>query len=128
MLSELQYIHEHKTGDLLTFSVRAGAILSGATDKQLDCLTAFARNIGLAFQIQDDILDVLWRITRKLGKSTGSDESNNKATYPSLVGLDESRQEMNQLFNKCQPSFGGCWNSRTNLTGYREVYYSSEIG
>jgi geranylgeranyl diphosphate synthase type II len=96
MLPELQYIHEHKTGDLLTFSVRAGAMLGGATDKQLEYLTAFARNIGLAFQIQDDILDVCGESV-KLGKSTGSDESKNKATYPSLMGLDESRLEMHQL-------------------------------
>ena len=121
MLSELQYIHEHKTGDLLTFSVRAGAILAGATDKQLKYLTAFARNIGLAFQIQDDILDVCGE-SLKLGKPTGSARIR-KATYPSIVGLEESRQEMQstvgQNANKMSRSI--C-NSRNNITGHCSVY------
>ena len=88
-LSELQFIHQHKTADLLMFCVRAGGILAGAKEDQLAHLTRFAQNIGLAFQIQDDILDVLGD-EEKLGKPVGSDEKLNKATYPSLLGMDQS--------------------------------------
>lgn len=88
-LSELQFIHQHKTADLLMFCVRAGGILAGAKENQLVLLTRFAQNIGLAFQIQDDILDVLGD-EEKLGKPVGSDEKLNKATYPSLLGMEES--------------------------------------
>lgn len=90
-LEELQYIHRHKTGDLLVFCVRAGALLGGASSEQLVALTTYAERIGLAFQIQDDILDVVGD-EAKLGKPVGSDEERHKSTYPGLLGLDESRR------------------------------------
>ncbi|MDK2887580.1 MAG: geranylgeranyl diphosphate synthase, type [Thermoanaerobacter sp.] len=86
----LEYIHRHKTGALYRVSVRAGAILAGAGEKQLEALTAYAENLGLAFQIQDDILDVEGDPVR-LGKPVGSDKRNKKATYPALFGLDMAR-------------------------------------
>jgi geranylgeranyl diphosphate synthase type II len=89
-LAELEYIHRHKTGDLIVFSVRAGAKVGGATAAQLDHLGEFARKIGLAFQIQDDILD-LTGDEAKLGKPLLSDIEQDKATYPALVGLEQSR-------------------------------------
>lgn len=90
-LDELQYIHQHKTADLLIFCVRAGAILAGASEKQLTNLTQYAQHIGIAFQIQDDILDVLGD-QEKMGKQVGSDEKLNKSTYPSLLGMAESKR------------------------------------
>lgn len=90
-LSELEAIHRGKTGALITFSVRLGAIATGCTQEQLDLLTSFASLLGLAFQIQDDILDVTGD-QNKIGKSVGSDQTKNKVTYPSLIGLDESRK------------------------------------
>ncbi len=87
----LQYIHAHKTGALLTASVLSGAMLAGATDAQRDSLRAYGGHIGLAFQIADDILDVTGD-EAKIGKPVGSDEERDKATYPKLYGLDESRR------------------------------------
>ncbi len=86
----LEYIHRHKTGALYRVAVRAGAILAGATESQLQPLTTYAENLGLAFQIQDDILDVEGDPAR-LGKPVGSDARNKKATYPALFGLDAAR-------------------------------------
>ncbi len=88
----LKYIHTHKTGALIRFSVRAGAILSGASGAQLNRLTDYAENLGLAFQIIDDILDVVGD-EQVIGKPVGSDQRNQKATYPVLFGLETSRQK-----------------------------------
>lgn len=86
----LQYIHAHKTGALITASVLAGAMMAGGAGEQLDLLREYGSHIGLAFQIADDILDVTGDEAR-LGKPVGSDEQRDKATYPRLYGLDESR-------------------------------------
>jgi geranylgeranyl diphosphate synthase type II len=94
-LDTLEYIHSHKTGALLTASSVAGAMLSGASASQLDRLRIYGGSIGLAFQIADDILDVIGD-QEKIGKPVGSDESNDKATYPKLFGLDESRRMAQQ--------------------------------
>ena len=90
-LSELEAIHRGKTGDLIIYSVRLGALISGSTKDQLELLTSFAGLLGLAFQIQDDILDVIGD-QETIGKPVGSDQAKNKATYPSLIGLDKSRE------------------------------------
>ena len=87
----LRYIHAHKTGALLTASVLSGAMLAGADKAQIEALTAYGGHIGLAFQIADDILDVTGDES-KIGKPVGSDEERDKATYPRLYGLDESRR------------------------------------
>ena len=86
----LNYIHNHKTGALIEASVRMGAILGGANAEQLAALTQYARKLGLAFQITDDILDVVGDAS-KIGKPVGSDEKNEKATFPAFYGLEESR-------------------------------------
>ena len=88
----LDYIHRHKTGALLRAAVRAGAILAGAEEKQIKGLSAYGDNLGLLFQIVDDILDVEGD-PAKLGKPIGSDEKNKKLTYPLLYGLPESKQK-----------------------------------
>jgi geranylgeranyl diphosphate synthase type II len=90
-LEALEYIHSHKTGALLTASSLAGALLCGADEQQQERLRSYGRSIGLAFQIADDILDIVGD-EQKIGKPVGSDESNDKATYPKLFGLDESRR------------------------------------
>jgi geranylgeranyl diphosphate synthase, type II len=100
-LDELQYIHRHKTGDLLVFSVRAGAIAAGAAPAQLDALTRYAEHIGLAFQVQDDILDVAGD-EEKLGKPVGSDEKRHKSTYPSLLGMERSREVLSHSVAEAQ--------------------------
>jgi geranylgeranyl diphosphate synthase type II len=95
----LEYIHTHKTGKLMLASVRCGAILGGASVKELESLTDYGRSIGLAFQIADDILDVEGD-SAELGKSTGTDALLGKATYPSLLGLDESRTRAGELVER----------------------------
>lgn len=90
-LELLQYIHTHKTGALIVASVRVGAMLGGADQTQLEALTIYAHQLGLAFQITDDILDVIGD-SNKIGKPVGSDEKNQKATYPTLFGLEQSQQ------------------------------------
>ena len=97
-LATLNYIHRKKTGALFTVSLRAGSILCGATEEELNKLTVFAENFGLAFQITDDILDVIGD-SAVLGKPVGSDIKNNKATYPSLFGIEKSQQLAEEAIN-----------------------------
>ena len=89
--STLEYIHTRKTGALFKTSIRCGAIIGGATDDQLDIIDTYADNFGLAFQITDDILDVVGD-EAKLGKAVGSDERHIKATYVSILGLEQAKQ------------------------------------
>lgn len=87
----LRSIHERKTGALLNAAIETGAILAGASDTEMAALKTYGDQIGLAFQIVDDILDVTSDDVT-LGKPTGSDIKNDKATYPKLFGLDESHR------------------------------------
>ncbi|RKN84691.1 polyprenyl synthetase family protein [Paenibacillus ginsengarvi] len=95
-LEELDYIHTHKTSDLIVFSLKAGGRIGGATERQLDALELFGTNIGLAFQIQDDILDIVGD-EKKLGKAVRSDEKQQKVTYPYFIGLERSRDKVASL-------------------------------
>ncbi|MBO0960806.1 polyprenyl synthetase family protein [Neobacillus sp. MM2021_6] len=97
-LKELEYIHIHKTGKLLRFSVIAGAILAGASQVQLDHLSGFAHHLGLAFQIQDDILDLIGN-PQLIGKPVGSDTINHKSTYPQLLTMDGARAALHNQIN-----------------------------
>lgn len=94
-LRELEYIHENKTGKLLGFSVTAGAILSGATEEELERLKQFSYHIGIAFQIRDDILDIEGE-EEVIGKPIGSDELNEKTTYPSLLTIEGAKQKLHE--------------------------------
>jgi len=95
---ELDYMHNHKTGALIKASVIMGALATNsATETQIEALKQFARSIGLAFQIQDDILDVE-SSTEQLGKSQGSDSANHKATYTSILGIEKARSEADRLY------------------------------
>lgn len=95
-LEQLEYIHLHKTSDLIVFSLKAGGHLAGATPKQLQALEKFGQHIGLAFQIQDDILDLIGD-EQKLGKPVKSDEKQKKVTYPYFVGVEASKEKVTQL-------------------------------
>ncbi|MEC9019071.1 MAG: farnesyl diphosphate synthase [Nitrospinota bacterium] len=92
----LEYIHIYKTGFLIRACIRCGGILSQATKGQLSSLSSFGAHIGLAFQIIDDILDITGD-QEKLGKDIGSDLTKNKATYPALYGLEESKRKAEEL-------------------------------
>jgi len=98
-LPQLKRIHLNKTAALLATSVRYGGMSANATAKRLEALTVFGQSLGLAFQVIDDILDVT-QTTKKLGKSAGKDQAVDKATYPSLMGLQRSRQEARKLTGK----------------------------
>jgi len=87
---ELRFIHERKTSALLTCSVRLGGMSANCSPTQLKALSEFGYNVGLAFQVIDDILDVT-QSSEQLGKTAGKDEAAQKATYPSIVGLEKSR-------------------------------------
>ena len=92
----LTFIHENKTGALFKLSIRAGAILGNADEKMIQALTMFAEKFGLAFQIMDDILDVTSTL-EELGKTPGKDALEEKATYVSLYGLDEAKNQVASL-------------------------------
>jgi geranylgeranyl diphosphate synthase, type II len=97
-IETIDFIHSHKTGALLEASVLSGAILAGANDEVLQHLSVYARHIGLAFQIIDDVLDIT-ATQEKLGKSPGKDQKAQKATYPSLWGIEVSKSQADELVN-----------------------------
>jgi len=92
----LKYIHTNKTAKLIKASVKIGALVSNASKKQIDRLSLYGEKIGLAFQIKDDILDQL-SSSNKIGKTTNSDTSKGKMTYPSVYGLKKSESIMQDL-------------------------------
>lgn len=100
---DLVKIHEAKTAALLTCAVRLGAMTANATPRKQEALTTFGYNLGLAFQVIDDILDVT-QTTEMLGKTAGKDEAVDKSTYPAILGLDASRKEAARLTVKALKS------------------------
>ncbi len=92
----LLFIHENKTAALIQAAMMIGVVLAGAGEEAIHKMEQAAYNIGIAFQIQDDILDVT-STTEVLGKPVGSDEKNNKLTYVSLKGLEQSREDVKRL-------------------------------
>lgn len=92
----LSFIHTHKTGALLEACVLSGAELAGANPQDLERLSKYAQNIGLAFQIIDDILDITATV-EELGKTAGKDLKAQKVTYPSLWGIEASQAQAKQL-------------------------------
>ena len=93
---ELKYIHSHKTGELLKLPVRMGSILGDATEKELEAVTKYAENIGLAFQIKDDILSEEGD-EKVLGKPVGNDKKMEKCTYVSQYGLQGAKEELEKV-------------------------------
>ncbi len=100
-IETLNFIHSHKTGALLEASVVSGALLVGANNEIVRRLSRYAWNIGLAFQIIDDVLDVT-ATKEQLGKTVGKDEKVQKATYPSLLGIEESRYQAQKLVEEAK--------------------------
>ena len=92
----LLFIHENKTAALIQSSMMIGAILAGASEEDVKALEKIAYNVGIAFQIQDDILDITSSL-EVLGKMTGSDEKNNKVTYVTLNGMEKSKEDVEKL-------------------------------
>ncbi|CUS36792.1 polyprenyl synthetase family protein [Candidatus Nitrospira nitrificans] len=90
-LPTLQNIHKHKTGMLIRAAVRMGAIAAGANDRQLDDMTGYAEDIGLAFQIADDVLNVTGT-REELGKNPNTDAERGKKTYPTFYGVDGAKK------------------------------------
>jgi len=95
----LFFIHKHKTAALITASVRAGAILAGSNKVVLNAITRYGENIGLAFQVIDDILDIEGD-TDELGKTTGSDVRKKKMTYPAIYGLEPSKKKAEDIVSE----------------------------
>jgi len=90
-LDDVRAVHRRKTGALIQASTTVGGMIGGGSDQQIEALRQYGGAIGMAFQIQDDILDVIGD-THKTGKSGGSDERNEKATYPRLVGPERAKE------------------------------------
>ncbi|MPM85086.1 Farnesyl diphosphate synthase [bioreactor metagenome] len=103
---KLDFIHLNKTAAMIVGCMRAGAIIGGASEEKLEKVTKYGRNIGLSFQIVDDILDITGD-EAKLGKPIGSDIENHKSTYPSLLGLEKSREIARQLIEEGKSSIDG---------------------
>ncbi len=95
----LDFIHLHKTAALIIASIRAGARLGDPDPEMLTNLTVYGENLGLAFQIADDILDVVGD-ENEMGKKTGADKANEKTTYPSVYGLEESQRRLQEATDK----------------------------
>lgn len=116
---QLEKIHTDKTGALIEASVLMGAMCAKATDAQTQALHIFAKKIGLAFQVQDDILDIT-ATTEQLGKPSGSDEKLDKATYPKLMGLEQAQLYANQLFDEATQSLQAEFSNESPLSHFAE--------
>ena len=123
-LAELQHLHQLKTGALLTACVEMVCLITDQLDsnhQQLLC--RFANRIGLAFQVQDDILDVT-ASTETLGKPKGSDEARGKNTFPSLLGLDGARQELAKLHQEALQALDGLPYNTDYLVAFTDLMVS----
>jgi geranylgeranyl diphosphate synthase type II len=119
-LPTLEYIHSHKTGALMLASIECGAVIGGASPEQRKALVRYGQAAGLAFQIADDILDIV-ADQDVLGKDIGSDQERSKATYPALLGLGESRQrarELRDIALTALDSFGASAQPLRDIAGY----------
>ncbi len=105
-VSALENMHRHKTGALICASVRMGAVAGDASEEQLEALTIYARALGLAFQVQDDILDVEGDTTT-LGKQAGADAALDKPTYPALLGLEQAKAKAHELVDTALSALEG---------------------
>ena len=116
----LHYIHMHKTADLLTAPLLAAAYIAGADEKAISALTTFGACVGLAFQIDDDLLDVLGD-AKNLGKQTGMDEQRGKMTWPSLVGVEAAQRKSRELWAQAENALSGFGESAWFLRAFAEA-------
>ncbi len=101
-IEDLENIHRNKTGALICFSARAGAIIAEASENDLDAITDYAAKLGLLFQITDDLLDVT-QTTAVLGKTAGKDLTAEKATYPAFFGIETTKKMAEKInFEACE--------------------------
>jgi len=98
-LAELEHVHMNKTGAILRFSIESGAVLSDATEAEREALVEYAHHIGLAFQIQDDILDIVGT-SEELGKTAGKDIESHKSTYPALLTLEGAKEKLEEHYQQ----------------------------
>lgn len=105
-LEQLEFIHIHKTAALLEAAVVLGALLGGGSDEEVEKLRKYARQVGLLFQVVDDILDVT-KSSQELGKTAGKDLVTDKATYPKLMGLEKSREFAENLNKEAKEQLSG---------------------
>ncbi|MGL4797478.1 MAG: polyprenyl synthetase family protein [Paraclostridium sp.] len=124
-MEKLDFIHLNKTAAIIVGCMRAGAIIGDATQQQLEDITKYATNIGLSFQIVDDILDIVGD-EAKLGKKIGSDIDNNKSTYPSLLGLEKSKQIANDLIEEAKMKISHNKENNEFLNGLAEYIIARE--
>lgn len=111
---ELLFIHENKTSALIECAMMIGAVLAGASPEEVQVVEQIARKTGLAFQIQDDILD-LTSTAEELGKPVGSDEKNEKNTYVSMKGLEQSREDVMRYTKEAIDAFDSLHRENTFL-------------
>lgn len=119
-LDELRYLHLNKTGAIIRSACAIGALMSGADETEIQAVDEFAKNLGIAFQIQDDILDVEGT-EEELGKPIGSDAEENKNTYVSLLGAEKSRElslSYSEKAKKALETFGENAEFLRELTDY----------
>lgn len=114
-LQTLQTIHHYKTGALIEASILCGAIIGDAADKEYEALRSFGKDLGLAFQIIDDVLDVTSGAAKR-GSVSASDQVNGKTTYVTLLGVEPSQKRAEELFNQALSHLAGTRleNSRLN--------------
>ncbi len=111
----IKHIEEMKTGCLIAYACQAGAILGNASNEEYNIITDYARKIGIAFQISDDILDVIGD-SKLMGKTLGKDEQQGKLTFVSLYGLDKAKSIADSLISDAKKSISSFSNDTTNLT------------
>lgn len=104
-LEEVESIHVNKTGALIAYSATAGAIIAGIEGKPLDDVREFASKLGLLFQVTDDLLDVT-KTTEQLGKTAGKDVAAKKATFPSVIGISETKEFAERTYNAAISAIG----------------------
>lgn len=97
---ELEYMHLKKTGELIRVSIEVGAILAEALEEDINILSEFGKKLGLAFQIKDDILDLVGDV-KKLGKNTKSDENNHKSNFVTVFGIEQCEEKCKILTKEC---------------------------
>jgi geranylgeranyl pyrophosphate synthase len=102
---ELERIHHRKTGALIRAAARCGAIIAGANEEELQAITEYANNLGLLFQITDDLLDVT-ATAEDLGKTPGKDARSHKATYPALYGMEASHAQLEVVHRAATDALG----------------------
>ena len=124
-LDTLLFIHKHKTAALIEAALMIGAITAGADDDEIAMIEKVGDNTGLAFQIRDDILDVIGD-SIKLGKSVGSDEKNDKTTYVKIKGLEESQKDLENLSKEARDIVIGIAGKETFLSDLIEYLVNRE--